>query len=520
MKYPLVKQIILIFIFSIWNLALYPQLPPNPLRDYILANKSINMEVKDFYAQIQYQTAWVKRENQFNYQALQKVLKLSTAMGLRERDYPIISSVTILNTNEKAVKNTDSMQSDILITTSAIHFFNDIAYGNTRPNFGFIGLKIDTVYRGLPKRLAEHIAHKNIADLMIQLRSFRPEIMLIQNKIQWYLSILASADYKEITATKVMSNINNLSLVLRLYQLGFVESNNFILTDSVLKLKIKDAQLQFNQLPDGVLRNNLLKELNIPIEVRLKQLILSLNYYRWLSCTTQNQTTLVVNIPAANLKVYQNDAVAFQMKMIVGKKSTPTPTLCSIITEVILYPYWHVPYSIATKELLPLIKKNPAYIQTGNYQILNKEGAIMNPYSVDWKSLNSKYFPYLIRQSTGCDNALGLLKLNFDNPFGVYLHDTPGKNLFSFNKRFLSHGCMRMEKPMEIGHLVLKNNPLAIDTLEQKGCLRNQSPIRVPADEQIPIIVWYNPVGIDSTGRLVFYEDVYGKFNWKNIQPF
>ena len=73
---------------------------------------------------------------------------------------------------------------------------------------------------------------------------------------------------------------------------------------------------------------------------------------------------------------------------------------------------------------------------------------------------------------------------------------------------------MRMEKPMDIGHLVLKNNPQAIDTLEQKGCLVNQSPIKVTADQQIPIIVWYNPVGIDSLGRLVFYKDVYRKFKW------
>ena len=131
MKYPLVKKILCILIFSIWNLALYPQLSPNLLRDYIVANKNINKEVKDFYTQIQYQTAWINKENQFNYQALQKVLKLSTAMGLRESDYPIISSVTNISDNEQAVKNLDSMQLEILITTSAIHFFNDIAYGNT-----------------------------------------------------------------------------------------------------------------------------------------------------------------------------------------------------------------------------------------------------------------------------------------------------------------------------------------------------------------------------------------------------
>jgi murein L,D-transpeptidase YcbB/YkuD len=71
-----------------------------------------------------------------------------------------------------------------------------------------------------------------------------------------------------------------------------------------------------------------------------------------------------------------------------------------------------------------------------------------------------------------------------------------------------------MEKPMELGHMVLKNNPLAIDTLEQKGCLRNQSPIIVPADIQMPVVVWYNPAGIDSTGRVLFFEDIYEKFAW------
>ncbi|MGZ8554434.1 MAG: L,D-transpeptidase family protein, partial [Chitinophagaceae bacterium] len=214
------------------------------------------------------------------------------------------------------------------------------------------------------------------------------------------------------------------------------------------------------------------------------------------------------------LKVYRANEVVLEMRMIVGKKSTPTPTLASTINEVILYPYWHVPYSIATKELLPAIKRDPGYIDAGNYQVLNKAGKIVDPYSVNWQELSSSYFPYIIRQSTGCDNALGLLKLNFYNPFGVYLHDTSNKSLFTLNKRFFSHGCMRMEKPMELGHLVLKNNRIAIDTLEQKGCLRNQSPIVVHADEHIPVIVWYNPVGINSAGQLLFYEDVYNRFDW------
>jgi murein L,D-transpeptidase YcbB/YkuD len=123
----------------------------------------------------------------------------------------------------------------------------------------------------------------------------------------------------------------------------------------------------------------------------------------------------------------------------------------------------------------------------------------------------------MIRQSTGCDNALGLVKLNFYNPYSVYLHDTPNKSLFNFNKRYFSHGCMRVEKAMELAHLVLKNNSIAIDTLEAKGCLYNQSPIIVPADEIIPVFVLYNTAWVDSTGGVSFSEDIYRKnqFNRK-----
>jgi murein L,D-transpeptidase YcbB/YkuD len=200
--------------------------------------------------------------------------------------------------------------------------------------------------------------------------------------------------------------------------------------------------------------------------------------------------------------------------MIVGKKTTATPTLASTVKEVILYPYWHVPYKIATRELLPRIKRNPAYIDAGNYQVLNRSGQIVNHRAVNWRSYSTSYFPFIIRQSTGCDNSLGLLKLNFNNPFAVYLHDTPSKNLFMLNKRFFSHGCMRMERPMELGHLVLRHNAVAIDTLEQKGCLKNQAPVHVTADVEMPVVVWYNPAGIDASGHIVYYEDIYGKFEW------
>jgi murein L,D-transpeptidase YcbB/YkuD len=251
----------------------------------------------------------------------------------------------------------------------------------------------------------------------------------------------------------------------------------------------------------------------------LKELNNAINTVRWLNCIKQSQRIIVVNIPSATLLVYEKDSVILESRVIVGKRSTPTPTLCSKITEVDLYPYWMAPYSIATKEILPAIKRDIGYLDANGYQVINKNGRVVNPYKVNWQELNALNFPYIIRQSTGCDNSLGLVKLNFYNPYSVYLHDTPNKSLFSFNKRYFSHGCMRVEKAMQLAHLVLKNHSMAIDTLEAKGCLYNQSPIVVQADEIVPVFVVYNTAWFDSTGRVSFSEDIYKKNKFEKNKP-
>lgn len=498
-----------------WSFAAFAQITPDRLRQLISDNKNIsNADVKEFYARLNYQTAWIQKENSGNRDIFLNALRLSAGLGLREEDYQFSYIEAFRNETVRFQNTNDSLEAEVHITDAAIHFYNDIVYGNTKPVLGYNGLSYKPGCRNIPALLADYISNNLLQLLIIHLSPALPEITAMKNKTGWFQTVMADSNFREVIITSNKVSGSNKPLIAKLYQLGIIASVNKHLPDSTLKQKVKEAQRQFNLLSDGVLRSTIIQELNIPLSVRLQQLNLSVNYYRWLYCLLQNQSVIVVNIPAAFLKVYRNNEVILEMRMIVGKKSTPTPTLASTVNEVILYPYWHVPYSIATKELLPAIRRNPGYIDAGNYQVLNKAGKIVNPYSVNWHAFSTKYFPYIIRQSTGCDNALGLLKLNFYNPFGVYLHDTPTKSLFMLNKRYFSHGCMRMEKPMELGHLVLKNNLIAIDTLEQKGCLRNESPIIVHADEHMTVIVWYNPAGIDSTGRVLFYEDVYGKFDW------
>ena len=497
------------------------QIIPAQLRQFVSNNKNINnaqakhlSEIKEFYIGLNYQTAWIQKENKANYDIFLNILKQSAGFCLRESDYQFSFIEKLRNGNILLQDLNDSLEAEVRITDAAIHFYSDIAYGNIKPSFGYYGLGYIPGCWNITGLLADYTTKNNLQLLINQLSPALLEIKLIEKKAKEFLTVMADSNFREVIITSTKVNTANQPLVLKLYQLGIIDSVDTQITDNALKQKVREAQRNFTLLADGVMRSTIIAELNIPLAARLRQLNLSINYYRWLNCLIQNQPVIVVNIPGTWLKVYHKNAVILEMRMIVGKKSTPTPTLASAVNEVILYPYWHVPYSIATKELLPSIKRNPGYIDAGNYQVLDKTGKIVDPYSVNWHALSTKYFPYIIRQSTGCDNALGLLKLNFYSPFGVYLHDTSNKSLFTLNKRFFSHGCMRMEKPMELGHLVLKNNHIAIDTLEQKGCLRNQSPIVVHADQHMPVIVWYNPAGIDSAGRVLFYEDVYDKFDW------
>jgi len=509
------KKAILIF-FSVILLSspVFPQVNNANLAQLVQNNKNPGKEgIKKFYAQLNYQPAWI--QNQSERLVLFNAVKDAASLGLEKNEYSF-DYLASFNNGSIHLKNTeDSLEAEITITTIALHLYSDLVYGNIKPPFGYNGINYDWAYRDIPVLLAEYIQAKKLNLLISELSKGIPELTALENKIKWFTTIIAEDNFREVIIVPRKINDTNKNLVLKLYQLGITTSITDSLPGSILKEKIKEAQRQFALLADGTLRSTLIQELNVPLAIRFRELKLSINYFRWLNCLVQYQPAVVVNIPAAYMKVYRNGKIITEMKMVVGKPSTPTPTLTSTITEVILYPYWHVPFSIATKELLPIIKRSPAYINTGGYQVLDsKTGRIVDPYAVNWHSLSRNYFPYTIRQSTGCDNALGLLKLNFYSPYGVYLHDTPMKFAFSMNRRYLSHGCMRMEKPMQLGHLVLDKNRIAIDTLEQKGCLRNQAPITVKVEEKIGVVVWYNPAGVDAEGRVVFYEDVYGKFHW------
>lgn len=216
---------------------------------------------------------------------------------------------------------------------------------------------------------------------------------------------------------------------------------------------------------------------------------------------------VVVNIPSGLLRYYEQDSLMLEMNVVAGKPATPTPRFSAYCNEVILYPYWNVPRSIAVNEILPFCKSNPAILSLMNMQVLDAKGRVVDARSIKWKDYNKNNFPYRFRQSTGCDNALGVMKFNLDSPYGVYLHDTNFKSAFAAKKRYFSHGCIRIEKPVVLADLLLDT---AIDSTMLKACLKEELPKALRITVPVPVFVVYVRAGIDAKGRLMFYDDVYG----------
>lgn len=236
----------------------------------------------------------------------------------------------------------------------------------------------------------------------------------------------------------------------------------------------------------------------------LKQLRRALDYYRWIH-HFHFKKCIVVNIASGMLHYYERDSMVLEMKVVTGKPSTPTPRFATYCDQVILYPYWNVPQSIALNEILPLCKKGAGVLDFMNMQVIDAKGNIVDHKTLNWKAFSKNNFPYRFRQSTGCDNALGVIKLNLTSPYSVYLHDTNMKFAFASKKRYFSHGCIRLEKSVALIKYLLKGD---FDEDLLAACVRNQKPVVKPVHDPVPVFVIYSTADI-QTGKLNYYEDVY-----------
>ena len=247
-----------------------------------------------------------------------------------------------------------------------------------------------------------------------------------------------------------------------------------------------------------------LKSLATGNEDTIRQLKDALNNYRWIF-HFHLPRCIVVNIASATLNYFEGDSLLLSMKVVAGKPSTPTPRFVAYCDKLVLYPYWNVPQSIAVHEILPACKKAPGILEFLNIQVINSKGKMIDPKNIDWKKITAKNLPYHFRQSTGCDNALGVIKFNLTDPYSVYLHDTNAKFAFGSTKRYLSHGCIRIEHPIALANYI---SGQIVDSSFLQKCIRNQQPVTQTVTSPVPVFVVYQTADLND-GEIFFYEDIY-----------
>ena len=279
--------------------------------------------------------------------------------------------------------------------------------------------------------------------------------------------------------------------------------------DSSLQEAVARFQMRHGLRVTGFVDTRTKRALNVPAQQRLRQLETNLVRLQDLMKVNSSSRYVLVNVPAYTLQAVQNGALGMQSKVVVGKPSRATPNVSAKIKELNFFPYWRVPDSIAHKDLIPHMRKDPTYFHKENFSVLPGWGAKPIPLeTVDWFS--PKVFKYKFRQDPGHNNALGVVRINMPNKHIVYLHDTPLKQLFSQNSRAFSSGCVRVERVLDLASWLLEGtkdwSPMRVNVTVGLG--KSET---VKLKKSVPVHFVYITAWANENGVVHFRPDIYGQ---------
>ena len=280
--------------------------------------------------------------------------------------------------------------------------------------------------------------------------------------------------------------------------------------DPELVAAVKNFQRDLGLPPTGVVSGTTLRELNVPIQARINQVILNMERWRWLPKKFEPDY-LIVNIPEYRLRVFEDGKQALTMRVIVGKTLTATPVFSDKMEYVVLAPYWNVPFSIIDKELRAKLVANPHYLDHLDMEVVKgygRKATVVDPTTIDWLNVTQANFKYTVRRRPGPKNDLGDVKFIFPNSNDVYLHDTPHDELFSQTKRSFSHGCVRVEEPIKLATYLLRNNP-NWDLTSIQDTIAEHREKYITLKEKLPVYLVYFTAWADANGHAHFRDDIY-----------
>ena len=295
----------------------------------------------------------------------------------------------------------------------------------------------------------------------------------------------------------------------RLIAKGYLERTTTRSFDRDIQTAVLAFQTAHGLTPDGVAGGDTLAEINRSMQDRLQSVIVAMERERWLP-RDRGERHIAVNLTDFSAKIYDGGKLTFETRSVIGKNTSDrrSPEFSDVMEFMVINPSWYVPRSIVTKEYLPQLQQNPNAV--GHIEITDSRGRRINREAPDFSQFTARSFPFAMRQPPSQSNALGLVKFMFPNPYNIYLHDTPAKNLFGREVRAYSHGCIRLADPFDFAYTLL-----AKQTDDPEGFFKRQlstgKETQVDLVQPVPVHIIYRTAFSDAKGAIQYRRDIYGR---------
>jgi len=508
---------------------------PSALRAIVAAGKLSDLHWPDFsdyrsilqsfYEATSYQPAWV-RNGQPTAQALAVIgaLRSSDLKGLLPEDYDASRWAERLAQLSSASVEQQA-RFDAALSVCAMRYISDLHIGKINPQHFKFNLNVGPKKLDLAEFVRTRLVDADASSIPGAIDSVEPPFPGYQRTkiaLQHYLVLEQQDDgeklpvpAKTIAPGDTYAGVRRLTALLRL--LGDLPAEAAVSADANIYAgplvdAVKHFQSRHGIEADGKLGAGTIKQLNVPLSLRAKQLELTLERWRWVPHDFPSPPILV-NIPEFRLRAYGADGrPELVMNVIVGRAlRTQTPVFERDMKFVVFRPYWNVPPSIQRSEIVPAILKNRNYIAQKNYEVTTQGGQVVTSGPISDEVLEQLRTGKLaVRQKPGPTNALGLVKLMFPNEYNVYLHSTPSPQLFSQSRRDFSHGCIRVEKPADLAAWALRNNQGWDLARVQATMQGNKDNVQVNMTQPIPVLILYGTALVEENGTAHFFDDIYG----------
>lgn len=452
-------------------------------------SKQHQHNINSFYKDNNYKMIWINNDGKLTNNA-QKILDilnqevyLTTPISNQYLPTPIIN---------QQVTYDDLVKIDLEFTMNLLPAIEAVRNGLTTTQKG--GITENNGYKPFDfYYILKEFQQDTPKDVLDDLTNFHEQYALLKQQIIRLNEISKNGGYIEIPMGETLrpNMIDPIIIPLirkRLVQGGFdVSDLDNPLYDDTLKQQVMAFQASRGIKPDGIIGNKAYSALRHSVLEDIKIILANFERIRRSPIVTSKAKQVRVNIPQMNLRVTKGDQTLLAMKTIVGRKDRQTPIFNDQIEYIDFNPYWNVPYSLATKDILPKLKRNPNYGISKGIKIY-QGGKAIDQTTIAWSKYSKNNFPFNIRQNPGPRNALGTVKFIFPNKHAVYLHDTPAKSRFATHARLFSSGCIRVSRPKELAEMLLENK-VSSNRISQIFASRNNKAIYL--DEPVPVILEY-----------------------------